>query len=122
MLDFLKSALSGGVERISPDEAAALVKSGAVIIDVREPSELAQSGKAKGAINIPVGQITAQADPSSPAHDPRLNKDNPIILYCASGMRSGAAGSTLKSMGYGKVYNMGTLSAWAAAGCPVEKG
>ena len=122
MFDMLKAAFGGGgVERISPDQAKSLAKDGALIIDVREPAEVQRSGKIKGAINIPVGSIATAANLSAPNHDRRLNKDRVIIVYCASGMRSGSAGSTLKSLGYDKVYNLGGLASWSAAGGSMEK-
>lgn len=123
MFDMLKTAFGGGgVEKISPDQAKAFIKEGALVIDVREPGEIRSSGKIKGAINIPVGELAAKANLSSPQHDTRLNKDQTVILYCASGMRSGSAGNALKSLGYSKVYNLGPLSAWANAGGAVERG
>ena len=72
----------------------------AVIIDVRTPHEYDQ-GKIPGSINIPVDRISSQLD--------RIKKMNkPIVLCCASGMRSGIAKGQLKQAGLKEVYNGGS--------------
>lgn len=74
--------------------------SDAVIIDVRTPHEFDQ-GKIPGSINIPVDRIAGQAD--------RIRQMNkPVILCCASGMRSGIAKGQLKRAGIKDVYNGGS--------------
>lgn len=72
-----------------------LVKSGAIIVDVRTKSEF-NSGHIKGAVNIPLNDLTNQLS--------KLKKDKPIITCCASGMRSASAKGLLASKGY-TVYN-----------------
>lgn len=78
---------------------AALVKEGAVILDVRSKAEFS-GGHVKGSVNIPLGEISQQIKRYP-------NKEKPIITCCASGMRSGSAKGLLESMGYTKVYNAG---------------
>ncbi len=64
---------------------------GAVIVDVRSELEYRQ-GHVKGSVNIPLDNINGEVD--------RLKKMNkPILLCCASGMRSASATATLKSKG-----------------------
>ncbi|MDY6924436.1 MAG: rhodanese-like domain-containing protein [Pseudomonadota bacterium] len=92
----------------------------ALLVDVREPAELAVSGKLAGAVAIPVGQIQRRADPADPDHDPAFRPDRPLILYCRSGQRSGMAGQALKRMGYDKVFNLGGFEAAVAAGHAIE--
>jgi rhodanese-related sulfurtransferase len=76
---------------------AAMVKQGAVIIDVRTKGEF-NGGHIKGAINIPLDSLQSNMN--------KIKKDKPVITCCASGMRSGAAKSMLKANGY-EVYNGG---------------
>ena len=80
---------------------AALVKQGAVIIDVRTKAEY-QQGHIKGSQNIPLNNLSN--------HYSKLKKDKPIITCCASGMRSAQAKSILKSNGYNEVHNGGGWS------------
>ena len=74
------------VERIDAEDAKALIDAGeAVVIDVREPAEIMATGKVPGAINIPLAEFLAKADPGSPDHEPALEPDKTVILYCALG-------------------------------------
>lgn len=114
-------ASAGPVPIIDAPESRRLVaEQDALLIDVREPAELAMSGKLAGAAAVPVGLIPGHADPDSPAHDPAFRKDRPLILYCRSGHRSGLAGQALKRMGYDQVFNLGSFEAAVAAGHPIE--
>jgi rhodanese-related sulfurtransferase len=110
------------IARIAPADAKAIVARGAaVIVDVRERSELWATGKVPGALHIPRRAIERKADPDSPDHEPRLRKEKAVILYCGSGKRSEAAGLALVSLGYREVFNLGGLKDWAAAGLPTEQ-
>ena len=93
---------------VDPAEAAALVKSGAMLVDVREPAELADGGRLEGAINRPMSAFAEQAK--------SLPRDRPIVLYCRSGRRSAMAGDILKSLGFTQVYNLGSFEAAVKAG------
>lgn len=111
------------VPRISPQEAKSLVgRPDVVFLDVREPAEVAASGKVPGAIAVPRGLVEFRADPSSPLHDAAFNRAKTVVTYCASGGRSALVGKTLKEMGYGNVYNLGGFKGWLDAGGEAEKG
>jgi len=110
------------VPRISPDEAKTMVgRSDVLFRDVREPPEVAASGKVPGAVAVPRGLVEFRADPASPLHDAAFDRGKTVIAYCASGGRSALVGKTLKDMGYGNVRNLGGFKAWVDAGGPVEK-
>lgn len=88
-------------------------KSGAILLDVRTPSETA-------------GGIIANAlegDISSAAFEKQisnLDKSKPVFVYCRSGARSGRAMSIMKQQGFQEVYNLaGGIGAWQQAGFPV---
>jgi rhodanese-related sulfurtransferase len=116
------AAARAAVPAIAPQEAAALAQSGqALIVDVRDGTEVQASGKVKGALHVSRGLLEFKADPESPMYDPKLQKDKTIILYCASGGRSALAGKTLKDMGYGDVRNLGGFQDWLGSGGAVEK-
>lgn len=68
-----------------------MLKNGAVIIDVRSPGEF-QGGHVAGSTNIPLQEIEKNVDKIK-----KMNK--PVVLCCASGMRSGQASNFLKSKG-----------------------
>jgi rhodanese-related sulfurtransferase len=81
---------------------AALVKQGAIIVDVRSKGEY-KGGHIKGSINIDVSTLGANLNQLK-------DKNKPIITCCASGMRSASAKSILKANGYTEVYNGGGWS------------
>jgi phage shock protein E len=84
--------------------AKALVAAGAKVVDVRTPDEFAY-GHVPGALNIPfdeIGTRTAEIGPTS----------TPVVLYCRSGHRSGIAVETLSKAGYGKLYDLQSVTAW----------
>lgn len=116
----LMAAANEAVPKISADEARELVAKDALLVDVRDGTEVAKSGKLKGATHVSRGMIEFRADAESPYHDPQFRKDRPVILYCASGGRSALAGKVLKDMGYTNVHNLGGFKDAADAGLEVE--
>jgi rhodanese-related sulfurtransferase len=90
------------------------------VIDVRDGTEVAKSGKLKGALHISRGLLEFAADPESPMHNPALAKDKTVLLYCASGGRSALAGKVMKDMGYRSVFNIGGFKELQDAGAPTE--
>ncbi len=99
---FLGSACVGGV---SGEEAHRLVKSGALLLDVRTAEEF-EAGHISGAVNAPV-QDLALLIPNLPA-----KKDQDVVVYCQSGSRSANAASMLRSAGFTKVHDLGARSNW----------
>ncbi len=77
------------------------IKAGARVVDVRTPVEYAD-GFYPRAINIPLAVLPARMAELGP-------KDTPIVLYCASGSRSGFGARLLKQAGYTDVTNAGGL-------------
>lgn len=109
------------VPKLSPTEAAEKMRSGGVlVVDVRDPTEVQQTGKLKGALNVSRGMLEFRADPESPYHNPAFQKDKTILLHCASGGRSALAGKTLQDMGYTTVFNIGGFKDLAGAGIATE--
>ena len=108
------------VEGISPQDAAAEVASGAVVLDVREPVEWEQH--IEGAVQIPRGLLEFSADPASPRHKPELDPSARVITYCRSGGRGALAALTLKTLGFQNVANLdGGFAAWKEAGLPINE-
>lgn len=77
------------------------IEAGASIVDVRSPEEFRDGGY-PGAVNIPLHLLDARMA--------EIPKDRPVVLYCASGARSGMAARVLKKAGYADVINAGGLS------------
>ncbi len=102
---------------VSPGEATQLInREDAHIVDVRESDEFA-GGHLPEAINIPAGKLAERIG------ELEKFKGKPVILCCASGMRSNKACGELKKQGFDKLYNLaGGVDAWVGAGYPIKKG
>jgi rhodanese-related sulfurtransferase len=87
--------------QISANDALKYLKDGALVIDVRSVGEF-NSGHLAKAMNIPLDEI-ATALPQRVK-----DKNQVLLLHCASGMRSGVAKSKLKGMGYPNAFNLGS--------------
>ncbi len=78
-----------------------LKKEETVVVDVRDAWEY-DEGHVKNAVNIPLTEIPARIDEFK-----KLN--SPVILYCRSGNRSGAAVNILQQAGITNVYDGGSI-------------
>jgi len=112
----------GRIENLSVDEVAAEMESGdAIVVDLREPEELAATGKIPGSIHVPRGMLEFRADPTSAYHQQPFDPSRRVIVHCAAGGRSALAAVTLKDMGYERAAHLeGGFTAWKEAGKPVE--
>ncbi len=109
------------VPAISRDEAAAMMdRDGVLIVDVRDDSEVADTGKIKGALHATRGMLEFRADETTPYHNQLFSKDKTIILYCGSGGRAALAGKALMDLGYSDVRNLGAFKDWVEGGGAVE--
>ncbi|MBS0124401.1 rhodanese-like domain-containing protein [Thetidibacter halocola] len=118
MFNFLRTDPTPGM---TAAQAIPLVEAGEIVlIDIREPMEIAMSGKAKGALAIPTAALAMRADPRSPECLAELKSGKPVAVYCASGARSSMAKGMLARMGH-EVYNIGGLAHWQQAGGAIER-
>lgn len=94
--------------KVPPEQARALVESGAVLLDVRSPDEFA-SGHLPKAVNVPVQELGARVGELG-------RKERPVVVYCHSGMRSSTAARVLRRNGFRDVHDLGAMARWRAAG------
>lgn len=99
---------------IAPEIIARWLEAGEVLlVDVRETREYDLEHIA-GALLMPLSELDATLFPAM--------SDKPLVLHCAVGKRSAAAARMLLKAGHAKVMHMGGgLTAWKAAGLPVEE-
>ena len=109
------------ITNLTVEQAASQIETEKVVlVDLREPGELAEQGAIAGAVHAPRGMLEFYADPASPYHRRELDPSARTIVYCASGGRSALACDLLGQLGYADVANLdGGLNAWKAAGRPV---
>ena len=117
----LLAAANAAVPKISPDEAKALIAQGALVVDVRDGTEVLASGKVAGAVHVQRGLLEFKADPESPAFDKNFDRNKTVVVYCASGGRSLLAGKTLVDLGYTDVRNLGGFKGWVDSGGAIDK-
>lgn len=87
---------------ISSERAHALVEGGATLLDVRTDGEWS-GGHLDGAVHLPIAELEARM-----AEIPR---DRPVVVYCASGVRSASATETLRAAGY-DAHDLGGMGRW----------
>ena len=103
---------------VNPADAHARVKAGAaILIDVREPAEWA-GGVAGPAVLASLSDLRGPRTQWKAVLE--ANKDKELILYCASGARSGLAAGMLRKEGF-NASNAGGFGAWRSADLPVRQ-
>ena len=113
---FLPQLQGAAGGNLTASEAVLLInREKAVVIDVCEPTEYANA-HIVGAKNIPLSRLEGQLAATV------KNKETPVILACASGMRSRRAVGIAKKLGYDNAQALaGGMKAWREASLPVEK-
>lgn len=81
-------------------ETRRLLSEGARLVDVRSAGEF-QAGALEGAINLPLQAIHSAGQV--------FDADSPLVLYCATGMRSRQAKRFLEMTGFSRVFDLGGL-------------
>jgi rhodanese-related sulfurtransferase len=112
-------AAAAEVEKVAPAAAAKLVADGkAVLVDVREPAEWAETGVAAPAVLLAKSDFDGAQKDWKPFLEKNAGKE--IILYCRSGHRAGIIAAALAEKGV-KVANAGGFKDWTDASLPVRK-
>ncbi len=103
------------VEEVDPSEVREHLGNGVVLVDVRESEEW-DAGHIPGAKHVPRGYLESRIEGAVKDRDQR------VVLYCASGQRSALAANTLREqLGYENVASMnGGITLWKDRGYDVE--
>ncbi len=106
-----------GFKEVTAVDAVALMnREEAIYVDVREDKEYSE-GHLLGSVHIPLGQLVdrvAELD---------KYKQQPVIVGCRSGNRSGMGCARLRKAGFEQVYNLkGGILAWQNVNLPIEHG
>jgi sulfur-carrier protein adenylyltransferase/sulfurtransferase len=108
----LLAAAKESIEEVDTETAAVRIAEGAIALDVREPDEY-EEGALLDAIHIPRGHLEAQIEGRI------VDKDAPVVAYCAGGVRSAFAAKTMAELGYTNVASMaGGFGRWKDEGRP----
>ncbi|MCX6141334.1 MAG: rhodanese-like domain-containing protein [Candidatus Kapabacteria bacterium] len=100
-------------KNINVNEAKVMIdKGGVVVVDVRTPDEF-NGGHLKNAKSMNVNDVKFEANIQA------LDKNKPVVVYCAVGGRSARAADIMAQKGFKNVYNVsGGYNAWSSAGLP----
>jgi sulfur-carrier protein adenylyltransferase/sulfurtransferase len=108
----LLDKVRGEIKHVDIDQAEHLRQEGAVLVDIRELDEIEQ-GMINGAVHIPRGYLESRIESIAP------DKSAPVIVYCASGIRSVFGTKALVDLGYEDAANLaGGFNAWKGAAKP----
>lgn len=92
-------------------KVSSVLAEGAVVVDVRSPSEFA-AGHVTDALNIDVGSADFEAKVDA------LDKGRTYVVYCRTGSRAARAIETMADLGFTGLVNGGAFDDLAAAGVP----
>ena len=102
-------------EGVNVKQAQSMSSQGALLLDVREPSEYA-------AIHAPHAKLIPWGEVGSRLSEIDAYKDKPVAVICRSGRRSAQAVAILQKAGFTQVVNVqGGTNAWEQAGLEVIK-
>jgi molybdopterin/thiamine biosynthesis adenylyltransferase/rhodanese-related sulfurtransferase len=105
----LLNAAKAEIREIDPNDVAARLDH-FTLLDVREPDEYEQ-GAVPGAVHLPRGNLEFSVEGRLP------DKNAPIAVYCAGGVRSAFATKTLQDLGYSDVVSIiGGFNKWKDEG------
>jgi rhodanese-related sulfurtransferase len=120
-IDDLLDAARARLARLEPDEAAAAMEQGALLVDIRSEPQRERDGVVPGAIFHPRNVLEWRLDPDSGYADPAVGgTDRHVIVMCDAGYQSSLAAATLQDLGFARATDLaGGFQAWRAAGLPV---
>jgi hydroxyacylglutathione hydrolase len=83
------------------------------ILDIRSDEELAKNGHIAGALHIHITQLPQRLE--------ELPRDQPVYIFCGSGLRSTIVASLLKRRGMENLrVVLGGLAGWNSTTCPID--
>ncbi|KAI0387480.1 Rhodanese-like protein [Hypomontagnella monticulosa] len=98
------------------------------LIDVREPAELAQTGRIPGALNIPVASapdsfhLSADDFLDRYGFEPPSKEEGEVVFYCKAGVRSRAAATLAREAGFKNIGEYpGSWLDWVEKGGKIER-
>ena len=96
------------IKTINADEALKMIEdNNCNLIDIRDASELENTGKVENSVHITRGMLEIYLDLNSALFQQSiLDQNKEMVLFCAGGVRSALAVKALKNMGYEKISHI----------------
>ncbi len=118
-IDELLAAARSRLDRVSPQQAMAASRAGALIVDIRPAAQRAAEGEVPGTLVIERNVLEWRFDPASAARLPQAGYDLRVIIMCSEGYTSSLAAAALQDLGIRNATDLdGGFRAWASAGLP----
>ena len=106
--------------RLSPVEAWAEMRAGAILVDTRSPDQRQAQGYVPGSVHHPLSTLLWRLDPDCPTSNEKIPLDARVILICREGYSSVLAASQLQELGFENATDViGGVEDWKKAGLPV---
>jgi rhodanese-related sulfurtransferase len=122
-IDAILSEARGRLGRVTPEEAYARHRAGALLVDIRYEALRRQDGTIPGALLVERNELEWRLDPLCAYKLPQAeHHDLDVLVLCNEGYASSLAALSLHELGLRRATDViGGFQAWAAAGLPVER-
>jgi rhodanese-related sulfurtransferase len=121
-IDALLEHARAGLTRVSPAEAEAAARDGALLVDIRPVGLRDADGEIPGALVIDRNVLEWRLAPTSDHRIPEVDEDKIVILFCDEGYASSLAAATLQELGLPRATDLiGGFQAWKRDGLPVTR-
>jgi rhodanese-related sulfurtransferase len=123
-IDQLLAEARSRITRLLPGQAAARLREGAVLVDIRPAAQRALEGDVPGALVVERNVLEWRFDPASDARLPEATGyDVEVVVLCSEGYTSSLAADALRALGITRATDViGGHRAWVAAGLPSTGG
>ena len=122
-IDDLLAEARAGLQRLTPLAAAAAVREGALLVDIRPHAQRAASGEVPGALVVERNVLEWRFDPASDARLAEASYALQVVVLCHEGYTSSLAAAALQQLGVHRSTDLaGGFVAWQAAGLPTVPG
>lgn len=111
------------LDRLSPLDAWAALRDGALLVDIRPAAQRAAEGEVPDAVVIERNVLEWRLDPASDHRIPAATGyDLQVVVLCSEGYTSSLAAAALADLGLHRATDVvGGFHAWSAAGLPVAR-
>jgi rhodanese-related sulfurtransferase len=121
-VDELLADARSALDRVGPAQAAAAVRDGALLVDIRPAAQRAAEGEIPGALVVERNHLEWRLHPGSDARVGAAAAGQRWVVVCSEGYTSSLAAHALNSIGVPATDVVGGFAAWAASGLPTSAG
>ena len=122
-VDALLAAARARLQRLTPQQAVAAVRHGALLVDIRPYAQRVAEGEVPGALVVERNVLEWRFDPTCTARLPQARADLQVVVMCSEGYTSSLAAAALHDVGVPRATDLaGGIAAWRAAGLPLVPG